>query len=130
MAPSSRGSLAPPPIPAKQQSNGTSRHPSQSGEIMAKTLPPSQAPPPRDPYIKLDQFLKLTGVVATGGQAKQLIQAGQVRVNGEVETRRGRKLRPGDAVAVAGQVWQVRWEGARACAWNKAATAQDSPQPT
>ncbi|MFS8741115.1 RNA-binding S4 domain-containing protein [Synechococcus sp. O70.2] len=78
-----------------------------------------------DPYIKLGQFLKLTGVVPTGGRAKQLIQAGQVRVNGEVETRRGRKLRPGDAVAVAGQVWQVRWEGARACAWR-----QDPTPPT
>ncbi|MFS8861413.1 RNA-binding S4 domain-containing protein [Synechococcus sp. B60.1] len=97
---------------------------------MAETLPPSQASPAGDPLIKLDQFLKLTGVVPTGGQAKQLIQAGQVRVNGEVETRRGRKLRRGDVVAVAGQVWQVGWEGARACAWNKAKTVQDSPRPT
>ena len=80
---------------------------------MAETLPPSQAPPAGDPLIKLDQFLKLTGVVPTGGQAKQLIQAGQVWVNGEVETRRGRKLRLGDAVVVAGQVWQVGWDGER-----------------
>ncbi|MFS8836671.1 RNA-binding S4 domain-containing protein [Synechococcus sp. WC101] len=49
--------------------------------------------------------LRLDG---SGGQAKQLIQAGQVRVNGEVETRRGRKLRPGDEVAVGGGVWRVR----------------------
>lgn len=67
-------------------------------------------PEPGAPFIKLDQFLKLAGVVATGGQAKPLILAGQVRVNGEVETRRGRKLRSGDEVVVLGQVLQVRWE--------------------
>ncbi len=51
--------------------------------------------------IKLDQYLKLQGVVDTGGQAKGLIRAGQVKVNGEVETRRGRKLKPGDVVELA-----------------------------
>ncbi|MCA9207429.1 MAG: RNA-binding S4 domain-containing protein, partial [Planctomycetales bacterium] len=40
--------------------------------------------------IRLDQFIKLSGVVGTGGQAKVLIQAGYVKVNGEVETRRSR----------------------------------------
>lgn len=53
--------------------------------------------------IKLEQFLKLAQVVATGGQAKMLIQSGAVRVNGVVETRRGRKLRPGDSVIVDGE---------------------------
>lgn len=53
--------------------------------------------------IKLEQFLKLAQVVATGGQAKMLIQNGAVRVNGIVETRRGRKLRPGDSVVVDGE---------------------------
>ncbi len=53
--------------------------------------------------IKLEQFLKLAQVVATGGQAKVLIQDGAVRVNGLVETRRGRKLRPGDRVEVDGE---------------------------
>ncbi|MBE2240611.1 MAG: RNA-binding S4 domain-containing protein [Caldilineaceae bacterium] len=53
--------------------------------------------------IKLEQFLKLAQLVATGGQAKGLIQSGQVRVNGLVETRRGRKLRPGDRVVVDGE---------------------------
>ena len=48
--------------------------------------------------IKLDQFLKLQGLVGTGGQAKSLIQSAQVKVNGEVETRRGRKLNTGDVV--------------------------------
>jgi ribosome-associated protein len=53
--------------------------------------------------IKLEQFLKLAQIVATGGQAKVLIQSGAVRVNGLVETRRGRKLRPGDHVLVDGE---------------------------
>ena len=48
--------------------------------------------------IRLDQFLKLRGVAGSGGQAKLLIQDGQVTVNGDVETRRGRKLQPGDVV--------------------------------
>ncbi len=46
--------------------------------------------------IKPDQFLKIKGVVDTGGQAKLLIQDGEVKVNGKVETRRGRKLIQGD----------------------------------
>ena len=49
-------------------------------------------------YIKLDSFLKFMGLVGTGGEAKHLIQGGYVRVNGEVETRRGRKLRPDEVV--------------------------------
>jgi ribosome-associated protein len=53
--------------------------------------------------IKLDQFLKLAQVVQSGGEAKTLIQSGQVMVNGQVETRRGRKLRPGDVVVVGGE---------------------------
>lgn len=57
--------------------------------------------------IKLDQFLKLVGVVQTGGEAKLLIQAGQVRVNNTVETRRGRKLVTGDRITVYGQPYQV-----------------------
>lgn len=60
-------------------------------------------------WIKLDQFLKYQGVAATGGQAKLMIQDGEVEVNGEVETRRGRKLVEGDRVKVAGRVWQVKF---------------------
>ncbi|MFA5507432.1 MAG: RNA-binding S4 domain-containing protein [Vulcanimicrobiota bacterium] len=51
--------------------------------------------------IRLDQFLKLAGLVGTGGEAKALIQDGAVTVNGEVETRRGRKLQAGDVVCLA-----------------------------
>jgi ribosome-associated protein len=57
----------------------------------------------RGDHITLDALLKATGLVPSGGAAKQLIAAGQVRVNGVVETRRGRKLRAGDAVDVLTQ---------------------------
>ncbi|MHB8900642.1 MAG: RNA-binding S4 domain-containing protein [Thermoguttaceae bacterium] len=59
------------------------------------------------PTIQLDQFLKLTGLVETGGQAKGWIQGGEVRVNGQVETRRGRKLKAGDVVDFRGESFEV-----------------------
>jgi ribosome-associated protein len=61
------------------------------------------------PLIRLDQFLKLSGVVGSGGQAKVLIQQSAVKVNGVVETRRGRKLRPGDVVECEGESLTVEW---------------------
>jgi ribosome-associated protein len=64
----------------------------------------------RTEFITLDAFLKWAGVVDTGGHAKTLIASGQVQVNGESETRRGRKLRPGDQVFLAGA---GRWVIAR-----------------
>jgi ribosome-associated protein len=51
--------------------------------------------------MKLDQFLKWMNLAESGGQAKHLIQDGQVKVNGEIETRRGRKLQSGDVVEMA-----------------------------
>ena len=48
--------------------------------------------------MKLDQFLKWNNIVSTGGEAKMLISSGQVSVNGEIEKRRGRKLKKGDVV--------------------------------
>lgn len=51
-------------------------------------------------YIKLDQFLKLSDCVSTGGMAKAILQEGYVKVNGEKEERRGRKLYPGDTIEV------------------------------
>ncbi len=51
-------------------------------------------------YIKLDQFLKKLGLVQTGGEAKLRIQDGEVKVNGHIETRRGRKLVSGDVVEI------------------------------
>ena len=53
-------------------------------------------------FIKLDALLKFAGVTETGGEAKEAIQAGEVKVNGEVCTMRGKKLRPGDVVALEG----------------------------
>jgi len=52
----------------------------------------------RGDHIALDALLKATGLAESGGAAKSLIQEGRVRVNGEPETRRGRKLRAGDEV--------------------------------
>lgn len=57
----------------------------------------------RGDHITLDALLKAAGWVGSGGEAKQRIQAGEVRVNGEVDTRRGRKLRVGDRVELSGQ---------------------------
>lgn len=51
-------------------------------------------------YIRLEQALKLADLVQTGGHGKILIQEGQVKVNGQVERRRGKKLVPGDQVQV------------------------------
>ena len=56
--------------------------------------------------IRLDQFLQLCGV-PTGGQAKLLIQGGEVKLNGEIETRRRKKLVLGDSVELDGEVYDV-----------------------
>ncbi len=56
----------------------------------------------RTDWIKLDSLLKFTGMCFTGGHAKQLIREGQVKVNGEVCTERGRKIRHGDIVTLNG----------------------------
>lgn len=58
--------------------------------------------------IRLGQLLKLAGVVDSGGAARALLESGDVLVNGEVETRRGRQLRPGDTVTAGGQPYLVR----------------------
>ena len=55
-------------------------------------------------FIKLDSLLKFANVCETGGMAKEVVQCGDVRVNGEVCTMRGKKIRPGDVVEVGGQV--------------------------
>jgi len=79
-------------------------------------LPSSQSPPKdkikwltsiNSTMIKLDQFLKFVGIAPTGGQAKLMIIDGDVKVNGTVETRRGRKLVSTDEVIVAGQTFVV-----------------------
>lgn len=60
-------------------------------------------------FIKLQDLMKLAGLVETGGEAKERIQAGQVRVNGKVCTQRGKKLRPGDDVLFREEHYTVRY---------------------
>lgn len=61
----------------------------------------------RDEFIKLGQALKLAGLVESGVEAKEVIQAGEVKVNGEVDTRRGKKLVPGDTFTYKGKTVTV-----------------------
>lgn len=61
----------------------------------------------RGDYITLDALLKATGLVGSGGHAKQLIGAGEVQVDGQVETRRGCKLRAGQVVRALGVTVRV-----------------------
>ncbi len=59
------------------------------------------------PFIRLQDLLKFAGAVGTGGEAKLLIQQGEVRVNGEVCTMRGKKLYPGDRAELDGAAYLV-----------------------
>ncbi len=59
-------------------------------------------------FIKLESFLKLANAAASGGEAKLRIQGGEVKVNGEVCTMRGKKLVAGDAVALDGKTYEVK----------------------
>ena len=61
-------------------------------------------------FIKLQDFLKFANVCESGGMAKTFIQNGEVQVNGEVCTQRGKKLRPGDTVTFLNNTWQVAQE--------------------
>lgn len=58
-------------------------------------------------FIKLDALLKFAGLCETGGEAKELIQGGAVKVNGEVCTMRGKKLVPGMEVTLDGSSYRV-----------------------
>lgn len=64
----------------------------------------------RDEHIKLGQALKLAGLVDSGVDAKFVVQDGQVRVNGQVETQRGKKLVDGDEVCFAGNTFVIESE--------------------
>ncbi len=68
--------------------------------------------PIRDRSIRLGQFLKLANLVESGADAKPAVQEGHVRVNGEVETRRGRQLQVGDVVSLGAQAARVADEAA------------------
>ena len=63
--------------------------------------------PIRDESIRLGQFLKLANLIDSGAEAKEVIADGDVSVNGEVETRRGRQLTRGDVVELGGQICRV-----------------------
>ena len=58
-------------------------------------------------FIKLDALLKFAGLCETGGEAKERIQAGEVRLNGEVCTMRGKKCLPGDTVELDGRAVRI-----------------------
>lgn len=61
-------------------------------------------------YIKLDGFLKFKGIAETGGQAKLFIQENKIKVNGEVCTARGRKIKGGDIVSAFGTDYTIKYE--------------------
>lgn len=65
----------------------------------------------KDAYIKLGQALKLAGLVDSGVDAKYVIQNGQVKVNGQVETQRGKKLLENDEVCFEGNTFVIRTRG-------------------
>ena len=59
-------------------------------------------------YITLNVLLKISGIISTGGQAKYYLQENEVLVNGELESRRGRKLYPNDEIIVEGQKFIIK----------------------
>lgn len=61
-------------------------------------------------FIKLQDLLKFSSLASTGGEAKIVIQEGEVTVNGEVCTMRGKKIRPGDVVSFGGEELTVSYE--------------------
>ena len=67
-------------------------------------------PTNQEPTIQLDKFMKVMGMVSTGGQAKLVIQDGEVLLNGIIETRRKKKLRAGDEVSFNGETLVVEFE--------------------
>lgn len=58
-------------------------------------------------FIQLQSFLKFKGIAETGGQAKEFIQDGIIRVNGEVCTARGKKIRPGDIISAFAMDYEI-----------------------
>jgi ribosome-associated protein len=71
------------------------------------TVPEPREVAIREDVIRLGQLLKLSGIADSGAEAKDLLLGGEVTVNGEVETRRGRQLRRGDVVAALGESVRV-----------------------
>jgi ribosome-associated protein len=65
----------------------------------------------KEEFIRLDNLMKFSGMCNSGGRAKFLIQNGEVTLNGEICTMRGKKIRPGDRVAYNGRTVEVAIEG-------------------
>lgn len=77
-------------------------------KIQAKVAPKIKKEVPiTTEFIRLDAALKLANVVGTGGQAKMLIEDEQIKVNGEICTQRGKKLRDGDVFAFENQEFLI-----------------------
>jgi ribosome-associated protein len=74
-------------------------------------VPQQLTVPIRDDSIRLGQLLKLAGVVDDGATAREVVEQGLVTVGGEVETRRGRQVRPGDVVTLGDVVLRVTTGG-------------------
>jgi ribosome-associated protein len=70
-------------------------------------VPDELSVPIRDDSIRLGQLLKLAGVVDDGAMAREVVERGLVTVNGEVDVRRGRQVRPGDVVRLEGTTLRV-----------------------
>ena len=75
--------------------------------LRKKASPPPRDVPIREDIIRLGQFLKLADLVDLGSDVRPLVQSGEVLVNGEVETRRGRQLQKGDVVTLGGESARV-----------------------
>ncbi|MCK5752729.1 MAG: RNA-binding S4 domain-containing protein [Mycobacterium sp.] len=82
-------------------------HRAPTRRIVGATVAVVSEVPIRDESIRLGQFLKLANLIDSGADAKAVIADGQVSVNGDVETRRGRQLRAGDVVEFAGRTARV-----------------------
>ena len=80
-----------------------------NGDTASDDPPPSESAE-APPSLRLDDALKFFGIASTGGQAKFLIQQGEVRVNGKVETRRKHRLVAGDKVTVLGEGFVMEFE--------------------
>lgn len=89
--------------PPKPQDQPTETPAAPSSAASSPSTPGASSPRQSTRKLRLDQFLKLSGLAETGGQAKVRIQWGDVKVNGEVCTQRGRGVRPGDRVEVDGE---------------------------
>ena len=78
-------------------------------EVTVKKAPAPKILTIHTEFIKLEAAMKLSGIMESGGQAKEVIQEGCVKVNGEVCTQRGKKIRPGDDVEAEGLHYGVRY---------------------